>query len=140
MKKTFSRLLAPLERHPRLNPGLRILLAVFGGYGAAWLGAAALASGLPLPRSDAVTLAVILAFVLQLLLILWVFATATLIRAALGVLLPALLFGAWLQWNTAGAAPGSAARDAVETSVAAGFPPANQRDGREGRPAGDSGH
>jgi hypothetical protein len=94
--KHFSRAVSALEQHDRLNPGLRILLAIFGTYGVAWLGAAALASGLPLPKSDAVTLAVMLAFVLYLLGVLWVFATATLLRAVLGLALPACLFGGWL--------------------------------------------
>jgi hypothetical protein len=111
-----------LDRHPRLNPGLRILMAVAGGYGTAWLGAAALAVSLPLPRHDAVTLAVMLAFVLYLLFILWVFATATLLRAALGLIVPAALFGVCLLLVTPETAPAE--------------PAGNERTRDASRPAG----
>jgi hypothetical protein len=104
MKPAFE-WFAALERHPRVNPGIRILMAVFGGYGVAWLGAAALAAGLPMDsRTDAVTLSMMLAFLLYLANILWVFATATLLRAALGLMIPAVLFGAWLYFAAQGAA------------------------------------
>ncbi|MDR0717808.1 MAG: iron transporter [Azoarcus sp.] len=89
---TFS----PAIRH-RLNIGLRTGLAAFGGYGVALLGAAALAAGLPFEfRPDAVSLAIMLAFVLQLIAIIWVFAAATVARAVLGLAIPAALFGLWL--------------------------------------------
>ena len=102
--KTFSRVLTTLDRQPRLNVGLRILMAVFGSYGVAWLGAAALAAGLPMSSpTDAVTLAIILAFLLYLAGVLWVFASATLWRAALGLATPAALFGTWLNFAIGGA-------------------------------------
>lgn len=100
--KNFLGAVTVLDRHPRLNPGLRILMAIFGGYGVAWLGAAALAAGLPMSsKTDAVTLAIMLTFLLYLANILWVFATATLLRAALGLVIPAALFGGWLHMQGA---------------------------------------
>ncbi|MDR1890396.1 MAG: hypothetical protein LBQ81_13680 [Zoogloeaceae bacterium] len=131
MKTLCRQWVSALERHPRLNPGLRILMAIFGGYGVAWLGAMALATGLPLSRPDAVALAVMLAFVLYLLFVLWVFATATLLRAASGLIVPALLFGTWLFFTPA-ATPEAA--NAARTDRAAGeIPQATGRAGREGR-------
>ncbi|MDR3054199.1 MAG: iron transporter [Zoogloeaceae bacterium] len=98
--KTCFEWFAALERHPRLNPGLRVLMAILGGYGVAWLGAAAL-TGLPsASKSDAVTLAMMLTFLLYLVNVLWIFATATLLRAALGLAIPAALFGGWLHFAT----------------------------------------
>ncbi|GHU29179.1 hypothetical protein FACS189497_06570 [Betaproteobacteria bacterium] len=138
--KILSRALTALERHPRLNPGLRILMAIFGAYAVAALGAAALASGLTLPKSDAVTLAVILAFVLYLLLTLWVFASATLVRAALGLLAPVVLFSSWLTLGATTAVAAAATDNAPthevspQTSTAPGDAAhPGQREGREGR-------
>jgi hypothetical protein len=86
----------PAVRH-RINVGLRTGLAAFGGYGLALLAAAAFAVGLPLDsRPDAISLAIMLAFVLYLIAILWAFAAATVMRAALGLAVPAALFGLWL--------------------------------------------
>ncbi|MDR0701683.1 MAG: iron transporter [Azoarcus sp.] len=95
--KTQARLIAsPSVRH-RINVGVRTGLAAFGGYGLALLGAAAFAAGLPFDfRPDAVSLAIMLAFVLQLVAIIWVFAAATVTRAVLGLAVPAALFGLWL--------------------------------------------
>ncbi|MDR1227811.1 MAG: hypothetical protein LBK55_02140 [Azoarcus sp.] len=86
----------PSARH-RVNVGLRAGLAAFGGYGLALLGAAAFAAGLPFDfRPDAVSLAIMIAFVLQLIAIIWAFAAATIARAVLGLAIPAALFGLWL--------------------------------------------
>jgi len=93
MKATMS----AIDRRPALNAGLRVVMAVFGGYALALLGAAALATGTPFSfKPDAVSFAVMLAFIIQLLAVIWAFAAATLLRAALGLLLPALAFGLWL--------------------------------------------
>jgi hypothetical protein len=90
-------LVASIEHHHRLNVSLRIGLAIFGGYGLALLGASALATGMPFDfRPDAVSLAVMLAFLLYLVAVIWVFAAATLLRAALGLLIPAVIFGFWM--------------------------------------------
>jgi hypothetical protein len=94
------------DHHPGVNVVLRTLMAVFGGYGLTLLCGAALATGVPFAlKSDAVSFAVMLSFLAYLLAVLWVFAAATLLRAALGLLLPALIFGLWL---FVAAAPGSA--------------------------------
>jgi hypothetical protein len=93
----LPRFLAAIERRPHVNAGLRIGLALFGGYGLSLLAAAALAVGLPFDyRPDAVSLAVMLAFLLHLVVAIWVFATATLWRAMLGVVVPAIIFALWL--------------------------------------------
>ncbi|MDR3322726.1 MAG: hypothetical protein LBS89_00775 [Zoogloeaceae bacterium] len=99
--------ISPLDRRPGVNVGLRILLAVGGGYGLALLGAAALAAGLPLSSlPDAVTLAIMLAFIVYLLAVIWVFSTATLLRAALGLAIPAMIFWVWLQFAAQNVAQG----------------------------------
>ncbi|MDR2093544.1 MAG: iron transporter [Azoarcus sp.] len=95
--KTPARLIASPSAWHRINVGVRTGLAAFGGYGLALLGAAAFAVGLPFDfRPDAVSLAIMLAFLLQLVAIIWVFAAATLTRAVLGLAVPAALFGLWL--------------------------------------------
>jgi hypothetical protein len=85
------------DRHPGVNVFLRVLLAVFGSYGLTLLSAAALAAGVPFAfKPDAVSFAVMLAFLVYTLAVIWVFAAATLLRAALGLALPAAAFGLWL--------------------------------------------
>lgn len=94
MKKLY---LSVLDRRPALNVGVRVVMAVFGGYGLALLAAAALALGMPFSfRPDAVSLAEMLAFLLYLLAVIWSFAAASLLRVALGLLLPAGTFWLWL--------------------------------------------
>ncbi|MDR1889010.1 MAG: hypothetical protein LBQ81_06490 [Zoogloeaceae bacterium] len=96
-KKTGFQLAAAIEHSPRINAGLRIGLALFGSYGLALLAAAAFAAGLPFDfKPDAVSLAVMLAFLLHLVSVIWVFATATVLRAALGLAIPAAIFALWL--------------------------------------------
>jgi hypothetical protein len=93
----LSSFLAAIERRPHVNAGLRVGLALLGGYALALLAAAAFAAGLPCEhRPDAVSLAVMLAFLLHLAVAIWVFAVATLRRAVLGVAAPALVFALWL--------------------------------------------
>jgi hypothetical protein len=85
------------DRHPGVNVVLRVLMAVFGSYGLTLLSAAALAAGVPFAfKPDAVNFAVMLAFLVYLLAVIWVFAATTLLRAALGLALPAAVFGLWL--------------------------------------------
>lgn len=79
----------------QLNTVIRTLLAIFGGYGLAALTAATFALALPLPRVDAVMAAMMLAFVVYLLAVIWVFATSTLTRVFIGLLLPAAILGIW---------------------------------------------
>ncbi|WP_341646055.1 hypothetical protein [Thauera sp. SDU_THAU2] len=93
------------DHRPGLNITLRSIMAVFGGYGVAALAAAAFAVGLPLPRTDSVMAAIMLAFLVYTLAVIWVFAAATLLRSAAGLAIGAGAFAAW-QWL---AAPGGAA-------------------------------
>ncbi|THF60726.1 iron transporter [Pseudothauera rhizosphaerae] len=95
------------DHRPVLNVTLRSALAILGGYGLAALAASAFAVGMPLPRVDAVTLAIMLSFIVYLLAVMWVFATATLLRAAAGLAVGAAVFGAWL-WLAPSAAGGAA--------------------------------
>lgn len=85
-----------VERLPWLNIGLRTLLALAGAYGVASLVAATLALALPMKKLDATMTAIMVGFLAQLIGVLWVYAARTVARATLGLLVPALLFGAWL--------------------------------------------
>ena len=73
---------------PALNLGLRLLLAVCGGYIAAVFCGSALALWLPLTMPDATASAIILAYVLFALFGIWVFAAASLVRAVAGLIVP----------------------------------------------------
>lgn len=94
-----------VDRSPALNVGLRTVLALAGAYGVALVGAAALSVGLPLVRLDSALIALMAGFIIQLLGVLWVFATDTVLEALIGLAIPAGLFGLWL-WiaHTGGAA------------------------------------
>lgn len=92
------------DHRPALNVALRSLMAILGGYGLAALAAATLAVGLPLPRVESVMAAIMLSFIVHALAVVWVFAAATLLRAAVGLVLPACAFGFWLQLVQAGGA------------------------------------
>lgn len=95
--KTPDRIIPAPAIRRRVNIGLRTGLAAFGGYGLALLGAAAFAAGLPFDsRPDAVSLAIMFAFLLHLAAIIWAFAAATVTRAVLGLAVPSALFGLWL--------------------------------------------
>ncbi len=105
MNKPPHRFVCYADRRPWLNISLRTAFALFGGYGVALLAGAALAVGLPLPaRADAAALAVMLAFTLHVLVIIWVFSASTLLRASFGLVVPAMVFGVWLQIASTGAA------------------------------------
>ena len=84
------------KRYPWINVGLRVLLAVFGAYGLAVLASLVFAVALPLPRIDAVMASIMLSFIVQLLAVVWVFASSTLVRACTGLLLPAIILGLWM--------------------------------------------
>ncbi|MDR1530334.1 MAG: iron transporter [Burkholderiales bacterium] len=97
MIKAHHRWMCFADHRPAMNISLRLFMAVFGGYGLALLCGAALASGLSFALAfDAVTFAVMIAFIVQLVAVIWVIAAATLVRAALGLIIPAAIFGAWL--------------------------------------------
>lgn len=86
----------PLRR--RFSPPLilRIVLALPGGYGVASLAASALALSLPLPQLDAAVAGIMVAFVLHVLCVLWVFGCTRLRRATTGMLLAAAASALWL--------------------------------------------
>lgn len=85
-----------VDRNPVLNVGLRTVLALAGAYGLALVGAAALSVGLPLVRLDSALVALMMGFIIQLVGVLWVFATDTVLGALVGLLIPACMFGIWL--------------------------------------------
>ena len=72
----------------------RALAAVVGGYALATASGILLSWALPMPRFEAVTVAVLLAFVVYTAAILWAFAARSLWRMWLGLLLSTALCGA----------------------------------------------
>ena len=72
----------------------RATAAIVGGYALATASGVLLSYVLPMPRFEAVTVAVLLAFVVYTAAILWSFAVRSLWRMWLGLLLPAALCGA----------------------------------------------
>jgi len=87
---------APLQLWPMM---CRILAAILGGYLFTYCFTAALARLLPLDRFDATLVASLVSFIVYLAAILWVFATHSLRRVALSLLLipPMGLIGFWPQ-------------------------------------------
>lgn len=63
----------------------RSVAAIGGGYVLTSIAIALIAVALPLPRADAVTIATLLSFVVYACAILWVFATASALRAWAGI-------------------------------------------------------
>ena len=76
----------------------RIVAAVVVGYLVAVLSVILLSYVLPMPRFEAVTIGILVAFIVYAAAILWAFAARALWRMWLGLLLPAALCGAvsWL--------------------------------------------
>jgi len=77
----------------------RAVAAIGGGYVLTATASALVALALPLPRADAVTIATLLSFVVYTCVILWVFATASALRAWIGVLAVSAVLGGIL-WLT----------------------------------------
>jgi hypothetical protein len=77
----------------------RAALAVLGGYAFTYAFTAALARLLPVDRVDALTTASLLSFVIYLVIILWVFAAASLRRVLVGLsaAVPLAAIGFWPQ-------------------------------------------
>lgn len=71
----------------------RTIAAIVGGYALATLSGILLSWVLPMPRFEAVTVAMLLSFVVYTAAILWAFAVRTLWRMWLGLLLPTALCG-----------------------------------------------
>lgn len=78
----------------RLAVASRALAAIFGGYALTAAAQACLVALLPLPRADAVVWAMLVAFVLYTVAVLWVFYARCAARAWLGMLLPAAALAA----------------------------------------------
>lgn len=80
---------------PRLAIGSRVAAAVFGGYGLASLASIALAALMPGGRADGVLGAIQVSFAIYAAAVLWVFSARTAARAWVGLLVPAVLLGAF---------------------------------------------
>jgi hypothetical protein len=94
----------PYSRAARGRPGYRrsvaarTVAATLGGYGLAALCTAALALLSDAPREEAIAVAVLPAFLLQLAAAIWAFWAPTALRAWLGIGLPASAFGVVIIW------------------------------------------
>ena len=80
----------------RAAVGGRVVLATFGGYAIAALSTAFLSLVLPMVRSEAVATATLPNFAVMVGAVVWVFAARTLVRATLGLAIPAILLGGGL--------------------------------------------
>ena len=80
--------------HYRLGVFSRAVAAIAGGYGLSALVATALALALPTSRAEAAMTGTLTAFVVYPVAVMWVFATATALRAWAGLALAAVLPGA----------------------------------------------
>lgn len=83
----------------------RVVLAAGGGYGIAALATALLSLTLPMARSEAVATATLLSFAVMAGIVVFVFATRTLLQALLTVAGTALVLGALLWLAMGGSAP-----------------------------------
>ncbi len=94
----------PYSRAAREHPGYRrsiaarAVAATLGGYGLAALCAAALALLSDAPREEAIAVAALPAFLLQIAAAIWAFWAPTALRAWLGIGSPALVFGVIIIW------------------------------------------
>ncbi|GAB3382285.1 iron transporter [Azotobacter armeniacus] len=84
----------------RLDTGLRVVAAVFGGYAFTYAATAALARLLPLARFDAFMIATLLSFAAYTVFILWAFSASSVWRVwlGLGLALPLAAVGFWPVW------------------------------------------
>lgn len=78
----------------RLAVASRALAAVFAGYLLASLASVCMAHWLPLARAEAVTVSMMLSFLVYLGAVLWCFACRTAWRAWAGMLIPCAVLGA----------------------------------------------
>lgn len=69
----------------------RTLAAVAGGYALSAAACVALSVALPMARAEAVVTATLLSFVIYTVAVLWAFATRSVTRAWLGIMVPTLL-------------------------------------------------
>ncbi|MDX8120862.1 DUF3649 domain-containing protein [Janthinobacterium sp. LS2A] len=85
----------------RLGVASRSVAAIVGGYVLAALVTMLLSVSLPMARSEAVMAATLLSFAIYTCAVMWVFATRSALRAWLGLLMPAAVIAAILQWMDA---------------------------------------
>ena len=85
----------------RLGVASRSVAAIVGGYVLAALLTMLLSVSLPMARAEAVMTATLLSFAIYTCAVLWVFATRSALRAWLGLLMPAAVIAAILQWMDA---------------------------------------
>lgn len=85
----------------RLGVASRSMAAIVGGYVLAALVTMLLSVSLPMARSEAVMTATLLSFAIYTCTVMWVFATRSALRAWLGLLIPAAVIAAILQWMDA---------------------------------------
>ncbi|KAB8058672.1 DUF3649 domain-containing protein [Janthinobacterium sp. FT14W] len=85
----------------RLGVASRSVAAIVGGYVLAALVTMLLSVSLPMARSEAVMTATLLSFAIYTCVVMWVFATRSALRAWLGLLIPAAVIAAILQWMDA---------------------------------------
>jgi hypothetical protein len=90
---------AHAQRTLGLNIAFRVALALFGAYGLGVLVGKALVRGLPFASPlDAVEFSLMFSFIVDVCAVVWVFAAGTPLRAALGLLVPAVSLGACLHF------------------------------------------
>lgn len=85
----------------RLGVAARGVAAIAGGYLLAALATMLLSVCLPMARVEAVMTATLLSFAIYTCAVMWVFATASALRAWLGLLIPCAVIAAILQWMDA---------------------------------------
>ncbi|MDN2708537.1 DUF3649 domain-containing protein [Janthinobacterium sp. SUN118] len=85
----------------RLGVASRSVAAIAGGYLLAALVTMLLSVSLPMARSEAVMTATLLSFAIYTCAVMWVFATASALRAWLGLAIPAAVIAAILHWMDA---------------------------------------
>ncbi|MNK45385.1 hypothetical protein D3C87_641450 [compost metagenome] len=85
----------------RLGVASRSVAAIVGGYVLAALVTMLLSVSLPMARSEAVMTATLLSFAIYTCAVMWAFATRSALRAWLGLLMPAAVIAAILQWMDA---------------------------------------
>lgn len=81
---------------------LRVLAAAVGGYGLSAVVAVFCGMALTVPRAEAVTTGILVSFAVMPAAIMWAFAARSVLRAWLGLLVPAALLAAWTWFHSIG--------------------------------------
>lgn len=91
MVSVLSRCIGCLDRVAAIAVAARLATGVGGGYGLASLAVGLTLSRLPGSRADATATAIMVAILVQLAAVMWAVHAASVVRAALGVAVPAAL-------------------------------------------------